>query len=485
MRIRSVGHACLDITANGLSFLTDPWWAGPAYAGQWHAFPEPRPGDLEERPVDYLYLSHGHEDHLHLPTLRRLPRSATVLVPEFLAGGFADVLQGELGFRDVRVLRHGETVRLGRGVEATCYVNAADSMLVLSDGDRVLVDANDALHASPPAVVTHFCELLRRRHPQIDTLFLGYSGASWTPNCVRVAGKDDRAAGRDREEALVATFVEVVERLRPRLACAFAASFALADPALAWVNEVKLEVAAPDVAWRRRHSSGATRVHLLLPDDVVDGVEVTPGPVARPSRRTLTEALAEGTSLASGARALQHLRPLAPREVRMLTEEVDRRAKAQAYGLWGRRPFDVELRLRDNPGTAIRVAFDGRRAGAFSAPVRRGPVSLELRAAVLEAVLREEYGFEAVTIGYGAIARLETADGLARVHDLLRLLRPRKSAWRMLTEEAWQHPAKLARTLWTQRTPLALAAAARLGWLDGGAPTAPAPTPTGTRRSAA
>ncbi|MFM2153638.1 MAG: hypothetical protein RL199_2073 [Pseudomonadota bacterium] len=465
MRIRSVGHACLEIEAKDLTLLTDPWWAGPAYEAQWFPFPEPLPGRLEERAADYLYLSHGHEDHLHLPTLRRLPRSTTVLVPELLAGDLAPLLQGELGFHDVVVLRHGRTQTLRRGIQATCYLNATDSMLVLSDGDRVLVDANDALHASQPAVVDYFCRLLRERHPHIDTLFLGFAGASWAPNCLRLPGKDDRAEARAREEALVETFVDVVEKLRPRLACAFAASFALADPQLAWVNEVKLEVAAPDVAWRRRHPSGGTSVHLLLPGDLVDGVEVTPGPTPRPSRTTLAAALEGDGMLGMAVRARAAPASLTPERLRELAMRLADRAGEQSSRLWGRRPFEAELRLRDTPGTAIRLSFDGRRAWAALGPSRRCPVALELRAEILEAVLREPYGFEAVTIGYGAIARLSAPADVERVHDVLRLLRPRRPVWRLVADELARGPARLARSVWDQRLPLALALAGRWGLL--------------------
>jgi hypothetical protein len=188
MRTRSIGHAALEIEASGLRLLTDPWWAGPAYTNQWHAWPTPQPAGVESRQLDYVYISHGHEDHLHADTLRQLRPGAAALIPEFLTGSAADFLTKELRFCQVIPLRHGRTVELRRGLRATCYVNLTDSMLVLEDGDRVLVNANDALHASPPAVLDHFCRLLRRNHATVDTLFLGYSGASWFPNCVRVPG---------------------------------------------------------------------------------------------------------------------------------------------------------------------------------------------------------------------------------------------------------------------------------------------------------
>ncbi|HEY6005475.1 MAG TPA: MBL fold metallo-hydrolase, partial [Anaeromyxobacter sp.] len=271
MLTRFVGHACLETEVRGMRIVSDPWWAGSAYTDQWHPWPTPATDGLESRPIDVLYLSHGHEDHLHAPTLARLGRGATVLVPAFVTGGMDGYVRS-LGFERVVPLRHGQRVKLGQGVTATCYVNATDSLLVVEDGGEVLVNANDALHAAPAAIADHFCDLLLRNHPRITSLFLGYGGASWFPNCLRLPGKDDRAAALRREQLLAESFARIVARLAPRLACAFAASFVLLEPATRWVNEVKLEAPGPDEAFRRRSGgSSATACRLLAPGDVVDG----------------------------------------------------------------------------------------------------------------------------------------------------------------------------------------------------------------------
>ena len=52
--------------------------------------------------VDVVLVSHGHHDHLDLPSLRRLPRAATVILPRGLgrlveARGFAKVIEVEEG----------------------------------------------------------------------------------------------------------------------------------------------------------------------------------------------------------------------------------------------------------------------------------------------------------------------------------------------------------------------------------------------------
>jgi hypothetical protein len=464
MRTRSVGHACLEIETSGLRLVTDPWWAGPAYTNQWYPWPKPQPGGLETRPIDYLYLSHGHEDHLHVPTLKTLPREATVLVPEFLSGPMSGFLRGELGFGQVIELKHGQTVELRRGLKATCYVNLTDSILVLDDGDRVLVNANDALHASPPRVIDYFCRLLRERHPIVDTLFLGFSGASWFPNCLRLPGKDDRTVAREREQLFTDNFIRVVDRLSPKVACAYAASFVLVEPHNQWINDSKFDIPAPDVAYVRQRPGSGTRVHLLLPNDVVAGVDVVGGTTPRPSPAVLKKAMK--TELRE---ACAHVAPgqgLTPARLRELAAKLDARVRENAHRVVNGAPFTAELRLRDNPAAALLIEVSGAGARAMIGRALAPTFSLELRAEILEAALRDDYGIESIIIGYGAVATMAEPDALPQVQALLGLLRPRQSSWRALLGEAQRDPLRTLGALRRQLWPLALAVGTRLGWLE-------------------
>jgi L-ascorbate metabolism protein UlaG (beta-lactamase superfamily) len=107
--ITFIGHATALIRYARARLLTDPMFARSLYSLRRLRPPGLPDGALES--IDVVLLSHAHVDHLHRPSLERIDRAATIVMP-------AGVRLPELGFHDVRELRAGDAVHVA-GLEIT------------------------------------------------------------------------------------------------------------------------------------------------------------------------------------------------------------------------------------------------------------------------------------------------------------------------------------------------------------------------------
>jgi L-ascorbate metabolism protein UlaG (beta-lactamase superfamily) len=102
-RLRWFGHATVRLEVSGKRFLFDPLLAG----GIGPVRRRGKSPDLDIGPVDAVVISHAHQDHLHLASLRQLDRKAIVVVPTG-----AGRLVRRIGFADVRELDVNGTTRV-------------------------------------------------------------------------------------------------------------------------------------------------------------------------------------------------------------------------------------------------------------------------------------------------------------------------------------------------------------------------------------
>ncbi len=110
------GHATVIARYHDLAIAFDPmlgrWIGGVRRAVE----PGIVPTDLER--VGLVLISHRHADHLHVPTLRRIPRAATVVMPPG-----AGAVVSPLGFARAIELAPGSDFEL-RGVHITACATA-------------------------------------------------------------------------------------------------------------------------------------------------------------------------------------------------------------------------------------------------------------------------------------------------------------------------------------------------------------------------
>ena len=80
IKLRYLSHSSFEIICGDVLLITYAWFDGPAYYGQWHLWPLPV-ADYQNLHPQAILISHGHEDHLHIQTLKNFNRSTQIFFP--------------------------------------------------------------------------------------------------------------------------------------------------------------------------------------------------------------------------------------------------------------------------------------------------------------------------------------------------------------------------------------------------------------------
>ena len=270
MRLTYFGQACTLIEAGGLRILTDPWLTEGAYLGTWfhtHVLaeagvtPETFPSE-----IDYLFLSHEHQDHTDVAALKYFQPDKPVLICQFPNHKFRNLLQ-QVGFTDIREIAPGGTVELGEGVSATIfgtaeYVNDS-AILVEHDGVRVFNETDCKLS---------YQDLRRIGRSGVDIGFFMFSGANWFPMVYDYPDSVMIELVRRRRRYLLQSLVERVRITKPRVAVPAAGPVSILDPKMLWLNDESRGIFIdPELAVRELQRVGVpTEPLYMIATDVWD-----------------------------------------------------------------------------------------------------------------------------------------------------------------------------------------------------------------------
>ena len=139
----TIGNATLICHDGGPLLVTDPWLQGSAYFGSWglsHEIPEQQLAAI--RAARYLWISHGHPDHLSPDSLAQL-KQVPVLLPDHVGGRIAEGLRAD--GHDVRVLKDGVWTELSPRVRVASLSDYnQDAVLLVEMDGHLIANTNDA-----------------------------------------------------------------------------------------------------------------------------------------------------------------------------------------------------------------------------------------------------------------------------------------------------------------------------------------------------
>jgi len=273
MKIKYISHAGLLIETDNIRVLMDPWFDGPAYLNQWHLFPKPLVADIEnvKQNIDYIFISHGHEDHLHDQTLKQLPKNAKIYYPYQWYETIKTYFQS-LGYYKIKEAINFKKYKISNDTYVTFILHNLDSIIVVESRGKILVNLNDALHHHNKKTIEYYCSLIKSNWNEIDYIFCGYGGASYFPNTIKTPSKNDEEIALVREQFFVLNNFIITNHLNPKYSIPFAADYVLLDPEHIWINETKTKKSAMVRKYHEMYPEKANKIKMkkMYPGDILE-----------------------------------------------------------------------------------------------------------------------------------------------------------------------------------------------------------------------
>ena len=174
MKIHFLNHSSVLFEHKSVRLLTDPWYFGTCFEGGWGLrFANARALEMAAT-ANYLWISHFHSDHFHVPTLKKiLALNPTITVLGNHSYNFQlDEAMQSIGFKHVIRFDERKPLTIEEGITLTRYpTTGIDNMLHLKHPDFSILNYNDC---NIPSLSQ---KLLKKKIGPIDFLMSNYNHA--------------------------------------------------------------------------------------------------------------------------------------------------------------------------------------------------------------------------------------------------------------------------------------------------------------------
>jgi UDP-MurNAc hydroxylase len=231
MKITNFGGATALLEHKGKKILFDPWLDDGIFHGSWYHYPPLNIGVEALGRLDYVYISHIHEDHCSAETIRHINPDAEIILidrePNFVA---RFLKTNNFHFKEIHLVKPRTKLELEPGLvvdmiepdPANEMARVIDSALMICWDDFILYNANDCQPYS--AGIQYILE----NYAQVDLALLPYSGGSGYPSCYLNLSDEEKATEKTRIlNARLASFIQNVRTLNPKYVLPFADQYVI------------------------------------------------------------------------------------------------------------------------------------------------------------------------------------------------------------------------------------------------------------------
>ncbi len=234
--IEFITHATLKIRGEFGALLCDPWFMNePIFNLSAWKFPAAvLPPEEVVKDVDYLYITHAHEDHFHIPSINYISRDVQVLLPAYefhpsLRAQTMEITLRKMGFYNIRKIKSWDSVLLGGMTPFTVIPSAKsrdhdweNSGFVLEHSDCTMLNMNDNINDK------ELCFEIKKRWSEIDIAFVQAGGVTMFPGCFKMSEAHMREEAAKRKVAFLDQR-RTLDYIQPKYIVPFAGDFCWLD----------------------------------------------------------------------------------------------------------------------------------------------------------------------------------------------------------------------------------------------------------------
>ncbi|MUG97019.1 hypothetical protein F7734_33655 [Scytonema sp. UIC 10036] len=232
MKLMNIGGATAILEHKGKRILFDPWLNDGIFHGAWYHYPPLQVSLKDIGRIDYLYISHIHEDHCAAGTIQHLNRDAEVILMDRSPNYVAKFLELHgFQFKKIHLIKPRTPTQIAPGLwvdmleaDPAHELNyLIDSALILNWDNFIIYNANDC---SP---YNGGLKYIQEKHGNVDLALLPYAGGSGYPACYTNLSDTEKMREKQRIfEHNLQEFVNTVKTLQPSYAMPFADQYVIA-----------------------------------------------------------------------------------------------------------------------------------------------------------------------------------------------------------------------------------------------------------------
>ena len=202
-----------------VSVVTDPWFSKTgAYESNWFQYPDNTDIDFSwVDGLDYVCISHEHEDHCDIDFLKKLNSSTKIVTANFINKRYVNLLRDSL-VNEIIEVNDRDTLNLG-DIKYTPMIQIPmgqeDSAMIFEMGDDVIVNFNDMKPSQKDI------NWIKEKY-DVTYLLKQYSGASWYPLVYDYDDDKMYELCKDKRLFKYQVILNVINELNPKFYIPFA-----------------------------------------------------------------------------------------------------------------------------------------------------------------------------------------------------------------------------------------------------------------------